>query len=131
MAQSSSFTCVIEDKRRLEKFSAKVTVTKRQPVRASLQAGKIDLADVFIEPVSGTYFFYMKNSWTKEQAAFLIDGKIKKGVHNHFVIHDASGHGVYIVRDQHRKDIEKRTASIFDLGSAFGSKVLSILREFS
>jgi hypothetical protein len=131
MGQSRSFTCVIEDKKRQEKFSAKVTVTKKEKVRPSLQAGQIDLADVFIEPVSGTHFFYMKGSWMKEQAAFVINGKLKKGVHNHFVIHDASGRGVYIVRDQYRRDIEKRAATIFDLGSAFATKVQGILREFA
>ena len=47
------FTCVIDDRLLHELFSATVTVRKTQPIRRSLQQGKIDLADVFITPVSG------------------------------------------------------------------------------
>ncbi len=108
-----------------------MSVVKKEPIRKSLQPGAIDLADIFITPVSGTYFFYNKNSWEKEDAIFVVNGKVKRGTHNHFVVHDAGGHGIYIVRDEHRRDIEKRKASIFDLGSAFGLKVRSILREFA
>ena len=107
--QTTKFTCVVEDKKRKEKFSAKVTVKKKLPVWTSLQVGKIDLADIFIEAISGP----------------------TKGSHNHFVLHDFEGNGLYIVRDEHGKDIEKRRCSVWDLGGAFGGKIRAILRRFS
>jgi len=52
--EEKKFTCVIEDLYHSEKFSAKVSIHKK--VRPSLQEGRIDLADIFITPVSGTFF---------------------------------------------------------------------------
>lgn len=105
MSQVVDFKCVIEEKLRREKYSAHVRVFKKQPIRKSLQAGKIDLADVFIEPLADN----------------------PKRVHHHFVSYDYDGNGLFIVRDQHNKEIRRAKCSSWDLGTAFGSKLRGIL----
>jgi hypothetical protein len=103
-ADERRFTCVIEDHVLHERFSANVTVRKKCPVRSSLQKGRIDLADVFITPVSG-------------------QPPIR--VHHHFVLYDFTGKGLYIVRDQLDRDEHKRSCSAWDLGHSFGIQVLA------
>ncbi len=78
MAQTKSFTCVIEDFHLHDRFSAQVEVVKKMPIRTSLQSGKIDLADVYITPISDQI----------------------TSAHHHFVLYDCTGHGLYIVRDR-------------------------------
>jgi hypothetical protein len=85
-------------------------VRKKMPVWTSLQDGKIDLADIFITPISG-------------QRA------VK--VHNHFVLHDCTGHGVYIVRNPDGTQDHRRACTIWDLGQHFASKVMAALKEFA
>ena len=66
------FECVIERHILKERFSATVRVKKRMPIRRSLKSGKIDLADVFIWPISCQPTFK---------------------VHHHFVVYDFTGGG--------------------------------------
>src|SRR2546428_415903 len=75
------FTCVVEHRFVAEGFSAKVTVSKKFPIR-KLQQGQMDLADVFITPISGN----------------------RVNVHSHFVLYNFSGRGLYIVRDSRNRD---------------------------
>ena len=112
LTNTRDFVCVIDCRALHDRFTAKVEVKKRVPIRTSLQTGQIDLADIFITPVSGQ----------------LPGGK---QVHHHFVVHDFSGQGVYIVRDPHGRDALRRPASVWDLGLAFGSKVVGILKELA
>src|SRR5262245_279722 len=105
-----SFTCVIQDRLLGERFSANVTVRKTVPIRVSLQTGKIDLADVFITPISGKPTFK---------------------VHHHLVIYDFNGFGLYIVRDTHGKDEHRLPCTVWDLGSSFGIQVVKALRDIA
>jgi hypothetical protein len=104
------FTCVIQDHLLCECFSAKVTVRKTVPIRVSLQPGQIDLADVFITPVSGQPTFK---------------------VHHHFVIYDFSGRGCYIVRDTQDRDEHRLSCTVWDLGNSFGIQVMKALRDLA
>ena len=105
-----AFTCVIDDRFLHERFSAAVVVRKRLPIRKSLQPNLIDLADVFITPVSG-------------QPA------VK--VHHHFVLYDFTGHGLYIVRDANNADEHRIPCTTWDLGNSFGLQVMKALGELS
>jgi hypothetical protein len=107
--QTATFTCVIEDKNSKDKYSAQVEMRKKQPVPTSLQNGKIDLADAFITPISG---------------------HDAKKVHNHFVVYDLEGNGLYIVRDPNGKEVRRRKCSTWELGNAFGAKVRDVLKKW-
>ncbi|MGB7760017.1 MAG: hypothetical protein WBL61_09320 [Bryobacteraceae bacterium] len=109
-ANEREFSCVIEDHILHERFSANVKVKKRIPVRRSLQKGRIDLADVFIWPVSG-------------------QPTVK--VHHHFVVYDLTGQGLYIVRDRKDKDEHKLPCTIWDLGQSFGRQVTAALKDLA
>jgi hypothetical protein len=104
------FTCVIDDRLLRERFSANVTVRKKFPIRKSLQPGQIDLADVFITPVSGQPTFK---------------------VHHHFVIYDFTGRGLYIVRDTNDKDEHRLPFTVWDLGNSFGTQVMKALGDLA
>jgi hypothetical protein len=92
----------------------------------------LELADVFITPISGQYFFYESaNNWDKSPARFNVPTKEKSGSHNHFVIFDHNGWGLYIVRDPMRNEVQRRDCSIWSLGDTFATRVMKILREFS
>jgi hypothetical protein len=101
---------VIEDHVLDERFSAEVTVSKKLPVRSSLQLGKIDLADIYITPISG---------------------QLTITVHHHFVLHDFTGHGLYIVRDQWDQVDHSRLCSTWDLGQSFGAQVMDALKDLA
>ncbi|MFN7922694.1 MAG: hypothetical protein U0Q16_21495 [Bryobacteraceae bacterium] len=132
MAQEKTFTCVIIDIVLTDKFSAQVVVRKRTVVRRSRGNSQIELADIFITPVSGQHAYYgSKDSWEKTPATFNVSTKEKAGSHNHFVLYDFNGRGLYIVRDDRRREEHRRPCSIWDLGPAFGAGVMSALREFS
>jgi len=109
-AHDLQFSCVIEDHVLLERFSAEVIVRKKIPVRTSLQDGKIDLADIFIEPVSG---------------------QSTARVHHHFVLYDSTGHGLYIVRDPQGRETHRRPCTTWDLGQHFGARVMEILKDLA
>ena len=109
-ASQAEFKCVIEDHILKERFSAQVIVRKPSPVRKSLQMGKIDLADVFISPVSG---------------------QPTRKVHHHFVVYDFNGQGLYIVRDQQDRDEHRISCNIWDLGQSFARRVMVALKEFA
>lgn len=51
--QRRSCKCLINDRLLHETYSATVTVRKTVPIRKSTRAGRIDLVDVFIAPISG------------------------------------------------------------------------------
>jgi hypothetical protein len=109
-AKVRSFNCVIDDRVLRERFSAEVTLTKKAPIRSSLQEGKIDLVDIFITPVS---------------AQPLIR------VHHHFVLYDLAGKGLYIVRDQRNKEDHRRPCTIWDLGKPFALQVLAAIKDLA
>src|SRR5271165_1164753 len=103
--QEVHFSCEIRDLRSTDRFSAEVLVRKRFTVRrSSHDAGRIELADVFVTPISGLV-------------------SASANVHNHFVVFNYNGEGVYIVRDRFRRDEDRRYCSTWDLGDAFGRKV--------
>jgi hypothetical protein len=104
------FDCVIHDRLLHECFSAKVIVRKVQPVRRSIQPGHIDLADVFITPISG---------------------QPTQKVHHHFVVYDLSGRGLYIVRDTHNRDEHRVPCTVWDLGNSFGAQTIAALKDLS
>lgn len=132
MPQQHSFTCVIEDKFLDDRFSAKVQVLKRDVIRRSPDGLNIEIADVYITPVSGQHAYYeSKANWKKTPAKFDVPTKDNNGSHNHFVVQDFSGQGLYIVRDQMRKEIRRRHCSIWALGQPFASRVMNVLREFA
>jgi hypothetical protein len=132
MPQTSTFTCMITDIVLSDEFSATVVVQKRSVVRSSRDGSKIELADVFITPVSGQHAYYdSKGSWKKTPARFNTSTKEKVGSHNHFVVNDFNGRGLYIVRDSLRAEEHRRQCSIWDLGRPFASRVMQALKEFS
>jgi hypothetical protein len=132
MAQTKTFTCVIIDMVLSDKFSAEVVVHKRAVVKSSRDKSQIELAGVFITPISGQHAYYgSKGSWEKTPATFNVPTKEKTGSHNHFVVNDFNGQGLYIVRDDMRREEHRRRCSIWDLGHAFASGVMSALKEFS
>jgi hypothetical protein len=108
--QEYDFTCVIEDHILNDRFSAQVSVRKKQPVWTSVQDDRIDLADIFIEPISAQH---------------------SDRVHHHFVLYDYTGHGLYIVRDQYNRERHRRACAIWDLGHLFALKVMDALKRFS
>ncbi|MCM3877694.1 MAG: hypothetical protein NEA02_14910 [Thermoanaerobaculia bacterium] len=107
--QNADFTCVITDTRFHETYSAEVRIAKKRPIRTSLQAGRIDLADIYVTPVSGQL----------------------EDVHNHFVLYDSTGRGLYIVRDRYDREIRRVECSTWDLGQSFALQVLEHLKQFS
>jgi len=110
------FTCQIVDRRHDDRFSAKVVVKKKPVVRATWkdEAGarkspvknRIELADVFITPVSGQVM----------------------NVHHHFVVYDFYGRGVYVLRNRLNQREDRCECSVWDLGHAFATKVMDALR---
>ena len=77
--QNETFTCVIQAPIMKDQFSAKVFVQKRVPIRVSRDGHHLELADVFITPVSGQYFFYgSANNWEKTAATFNVPTKKRK-----------------------------------------------------
>ena len=119
MAQNDDFTCIIEDfaddggpQRPRRRFSAKVTVAKRFPIRRALQREKIELANVYIQPVSAQL--------SRHETS-----------HDHFVVYDATGRGLYIRRDQYSGMLDTRECSIWDLGQAFATRVMTALKDFA
>jgi hypothetical protein len=109
--QERDFTCIIDDRILHERFTAKVTVSRRNHARKSLQPGKIDRADIYITPVSG------------QTAA--------AKVHSHFVLYDFMGRGLYIVRDQKNNDEHRLPCTIWDLGHSFGNQVMQALEDLA
>src|ERR1700722_9012580 len=108
-----------------------VKVQKRDKIRMSRDKQTIELADVFITPISGQLAYYgSKDTWEKTPATFNVPTKEKSGSHNHFVVNDYEGRGLYIVRDQMRREVSRRLCSIWDLGHPFASGVMKALREF-
>ncbi len=115
-----AFNCTIVDHKRKDSFSASVVVQKRYPVRATWHAeqrarqhafkDRIELADIFITPISN---------------------QVEPPVHNHFVLYDWNGAGIYIIRDRQNARLERRECSMWDLGDAFGSRVLKALKELA
>jgi len=130
--QIRKFTCVITDLVLTDKFSAEVTVRKRCVVKSSREKDRIELADIFITPVSGQHSYYESHgTWKKTPATFNTQTREKTGSHNHFVLHDFNGQGLYIVRNDRRGEEHRRRCSIWDLGQPFASGVMNALREFS
>jgi acetone carboxylase gamma subunit len=56
--QKENFTCVIEDQTSQDRFSAKVTINKRIPVRLTRLRDQVALADIYIAPISDQLFIY-------------------------------------------------------------------------
>lgn len=106
--QAVEFSCVIADSKSSESFSAIVSMSKKVPVRTSLQDGRIDLADVYITPVVGN-----------------VSNK-----HDHFVLYDHEGNGLHIVRDAFGREVRRTTCTIWDLGTSFALQVMEHLRAF-
>jgi hypothetical protein len=128
MASDNKFTCVIDDHGSEDRFSAEVTVEKCLVCRPEESTRKTQIADIYIEPVSDRVFFYSsKKNWNKKPGSFNVPTKEKSGSHNHFVLFELSGAGMYIVRDNHRREIVRRTCSIWDLGQSFGEQVMKAL----
>ena len=133
MAQEHSFSCVIHDKLLNDRFSAEVTVRKLRPVRRSRGDGtRIELADAFIKPISGQHLYYEnKETWDRKAPIFNVPTREKKGSHNHFVLFDFYGNGLYIVRNPTRREVHRRDCSAWDLGQPFAEGLMKALREFS
>lgn len=109
--QIRKFTCVIKDRLLHERYSVDVTVKKKLPVWTSIQPGKIDLADIFITPKAGQ--------------------PLKERVHNHFVLYDAGGNGLHIVRNQQRREEHRLPCTIWDLGQSFALQVLAAIKDMA
>lgn len=132
MPQKNSFMCVVEDKVLNDRFSASVSVSKRDVVRKSRDGHSVEIADVFITPISGQHAYYEnKGTWDRTPARFDVPTKDNSGSHNHFVVNDFSGRGLYIVRDRMRREVHRRDCSIWDLGVGFASGVMKALRQFA
>ena len=107
--QKETFNCFIQDDFLGDKFSAKVILRKRSPIRPSLQKdGKVELADIFIESISANH-----------------------GNHHHFVVKTLNGEGLYMVRDPDGNEVHRRECSIWDLGNLFGKLVSQTLQRFA
>jgi hypothetical protein len=131
MAQRN-FTCVIEDAELNDRFSAQVTVSKREVIRKSRATPQIELADIYITPISGQHAYYdSKTSWARTPARFQVATRETSGSHNHFVLYDFTGRGLYIVRDNCRREVHRRECSLWDLGSSFAFQVSRILQELA
>ena len=92
----------------------------------------MELADIIITPVSGQHAYYeSKATWKKAPATFNVTTKEKNGSHNHFILNDFNGLGLYIVRDDRRNEEHRRKCSIWDLGQPLASGVMKILQEFA
>ena len=107
--QNADFSCVITDSLFHETYSAEVRIAKKRPIRTSLQDGRIDLADIYVTPISGQL----------------------RDVHNHFVLYDSTGRGLYIVRDRFGFEVRRTECSTWDLGHSFALQVLNHLKGFS
>jgi hypothetical protein len=107
--QNADFSCVITDARFHDTYSAEVRIAKKRPIRKSLQDGMLDLADIYVTPISGQL----------------------KDVHNHFVLYDSTGRGLYIVRDHLGSEVRRTECSTWDLGTSFALQVLNHLKGFS
>ena len=128
MAQENSFTCEIEDFEIHDRFSANVKVIPNEA--SSRGAGeRIELANIYITPISGQLATYLSSKTWKKTPVIFQQAKTreKTGVHNHFVLYDYSGHGLYIVRDQYRNEVHRRECSIYDLGQSFADQVMRAL----
>jgi len=92
---------------------------------------RIELANIYITPISGQLGTYLsRKSWQKKPVTFpQATTKEKTGVHNHFVLFDYTGHGLYIVRDQYRNEVHRRECSIYDLGQSFADQVMKALPQ--
>ena len=127
MPPNTTFDCVIEDKILNDVFSATVSVIRKSP-----DSKNVELADVFITPISGQYAYYQnKSSWKKTPARFNVPTKDNSGSHNHFVVIDSDGRGLYIVRDRMRREVHRRECSVWDLGQGFASGVMRALGQFA
>ena len=122
----------MEDKLLNDRFSADVRVLKRDVIRTSPDGRNIEIADVYITPISGQHSYYdSKSSWVKKPATFNVPTKEKSGSHNHFIVSNFEGQGLYIVRDAMRREVHRRPCSLWDLGQPFASGVMNALREFA
>ncbi|SRR5579864_1991416 len=130
MAGESSFTCEIVDPDIHDRFSATVTVVPNA-VSSKDPGQRIEIANIYITPISGQLGTYnSKQNWKRTPVTFLqAITKEKVGVHNHFVLFDFTGHGLYIVRDQFRNEECRRECSIYDLGQSFAEQVMSVLPQ--
>ena len=130
MAREDTFTCEIEDFHLQDRFSANVKVVPTTEVSGP-SAKPIELANIYITPVSGQLFSYLsQENWRKTPVSFpQARTREKSGVHNHFVLYDFTGHGLYIVRDQHRGEVHRRECSIWDLGQSFAQGVMQALES--
>jgi hypothetical protein len=107
--QMETFSCFIQDEQLGDKFSAKVTVRKRLPIRQALQRdGTVELVDIYIEPISAN----LRN-------------------HHHFVVMKLDGRGLYIVRDAKGNEQHRREGSIWELGNFFGMRISEFMRRSS
>ena len=128
MPQEVNFTCEIRDFNNHDQFSANVTVVPSDP-SAGAAGNRIEIANIYITPISGQLATYLSSkNWKKTPVTFLqATTREKTGVHNHFVLYDYSGHGLYIVRDQYRNMEDRRPCSIYDLGQSFADQVVNAL----
>lgn len=100
--------CVIRDSHSGDSYYAKVTVTRRRPIRQTLQRdGRVELADIFVQ-------------WSS-------DNPLKK--HHHFVVTSLDGNGVYMLRDKNGDEVGRRESSIWDLGNVFGNLITKLLQQ--
>jgi len=130
--QIKTFTCVVTDSVLTDKFSAEISVRKRRVIRSSRDKNRVELADIFITPISGQHSYYeSRANWRKTAATFNVPTREKTGSHNHFVLNDFNGNGLYIVRDSRRNEEHRRMCSIWDLGQPFASGVMKALQTFS
>jgi hypothetical protein len=106
---NANFTCLIADSRFGESYSADVRIAKKTPIRRSLQLGRIDLADIYITPISSG----------------------SRIVHDHFVLYDAAGNGLHIVRDPSGREVRRTLCNIWDLGPSFARQVQRHLKTLS
>ena len=130
MPQEISFTCEIQDFDTQDRFSANVKVVPND-VSSRAAGERIELANIYITPISGQLGTYLSpQNWKKTPVTFLqATTKEKTGVHNHFVLYDFTGHGLYIVRDQYRNEVHRRECSIYDLGQSFAEQVMQALPQ--
>jgi hypothetical protein len=132
MPQQYSFTCVIDDWVLHDRFSASVQVLKRDVIQKSRDGTQIEIADVYITPISGQHAFYQsKFTWERTPAKFNVPTKDKSGSHNHFIVTNSDGQGLYVVRDAMRREVHRRHCSVWDLGRPFASGVIRVLRDFA
>ena len=131
--QKFAFTCVVDDRKANEHFSASCILEKKFPITRSKTDNRIALAHVYIVSVADqewddlTDLRYITNKAIAEAWG----SPPSYEAHGHFILFNSNGDGKYIRRDRDHNDLDSRFCSTLDLGPSFDAHVSRILVDFA